>query len=135
MLEEIREVKRIGYKYVYFIDELFNRDSADLRQLLNGLTEIGIAWGCQCHPDTMTAELLAAMKLARCENIEYGLETLSPELSRDIKKLLNPDGSLTIINSTAEESGKIHAFIGSEEFDREEMIAAFDKKLYRKRRS
>ena len=86
VLEEAAQLKKAGYGYIYFIDELFNRDSDELRELLEGLTELGIGWGCQCRPDIMTPELLDLMKGAGCADIEYGLETLSPKLSKGMQK-------------------------------------------------
>jgi anaerobic magnesium-protoporphyrin IX monomethyl ester cyclase len=102
VIAEVKAVKSLGYQYIYFIDELFNRDSQDLRKLLTSLAELGIAWGCQCRPDIMKPDLLKSMKEAGCEDIEYGLETLNPEISKSMKKNMNNERSLISINATAE---------------------------------
>lgn len=101
VLEEIRELGNQGYQYIYFIDELFNYDAQSLRELINGLKEIGVAWGCQCRPDIMTPDLLILMKDAGCVDIEYGLESLNPKASKFMGKQINKDHSLVNINSTA----------------------------------
>jgi radical SAM superfamily enzyme YgiQ (UPF0313 family) len=102
VLEEIKELKTQGYQYIYFIDELFNYDTQNLRLLLNGLTEIEISWGCQCRPDIITQGLLELMNNAGCIDIEYGLETLNQKTSIIMSKNINEDRSLININSTAE---------------------------------
>ncbi|MCJ7443253.1 MAG: radical SAM protein [Methanotrichaceae archaeon] len=101
VIEEIEELKNLGYRYIYFIDELFNRDSKSLRKLLEELKKVGIAWGCQCRPDIMTPDLLLLMKNAGCYTIEYGLESLSQKISQSMKKGMDREKSLDSINLTA----------------------------------
>jgi radical SAM superfamily enzyme YgiQ (UPF0313 family) len=102
VLDEIKELKVQGYRYIYFIDELFNYDTQNLRELLHGLEEIEIEWGCQCRSDIIAQDLLVLMNNAGCVDIEYGLETLNLNTSKIMSKHINKDRSLININSTAE---------------------------------
>jgi anaerobic magnesium-protoporphyrin IX monomethyl ester cyclase len=110
VLDEIKDLKNQGYQYIYFIDELFNYDTQELRDLLKGLEEIKIGWGSQCRPDIITRELLVLMKNAGCVDIEYGLETLNQKASEFMSKNRNKDLCLSNINLTAEFGIRTTAF-------------------------
>lgn len=111
VLNEINQLKKQGVQHIYFIDELFNYDSIELRQFLSELKNLKIKWSCQCRPDIMNMELLTQMKKAGCESIEYGLETLSTKLNKNLKKSLDVGHFFSIIENTIKLEIKTSLFL------------------------
>ena len=69
-----------------FRDDTFSADRLRVRALCAALARDtpGFLWTCQSRVDTLDAETLLAMKQAGCEQIQLGVESLSP----DAQKLL-----------------------------------------------
>lgn len=104
--KEILEVKKRGIRYIYFIDEIFNIDSDDWRKLLAILKRENMYFGCQARPDIMTYEQIDLLKESGCIYIEYGVESLSEEVLKAIKKNLNLDHVKKVIVYSYQVFGK-----------------------------
>ncbi|MEW2121721.1 radical SAM protein [Streptomyces sp. NPDC005474] len=70
-----------------FCDEMIARD-------------VGVTWGCSTRTDVIDAELLQKMGAAGCEEIYYGIESGSPKMQRWIKKNLDLDQCLKVVQAT-----------------------------------
>lgn len=98
VIQEISHIKeQYGIKYYFFIDEIFNVDNDNFRELLHGLKKIGIQYGCQCRPDVMTKEMIDLMSESGCVYIEYGLESINKETREMLDKNLNIKKVVSII--------------------------------------
>lgn len=112
MEQEIIEVKKSGIKYIYFIDEIFNIETDEWRELLAILKREKMVFGCQARPDTMTYEMIDAMKDAGCVYIEYGVESFSEDVLHAIKKSLDKKRLLRVIAYTYQAIGKENVELG-----------------------
>ncbi|MBU1975397.1 MAG: radical SAM protein [Nanoarchaeota archaeon] len=83
---ELDYISDNGGTYVYFIDEIFNMPSANLKGLLDLLRSKGIAFGNQSRPDLMTEDLVRLMADSGCIYIEYGVEVQDERVAENIKK-------------------------------------------------
>jgi len=52
---------------------------------------LDVAWSCTSRPDNMTEELAQAMFLAGCDQVFFGIESMSPERQRWTGKRCKPD--------------------------------------------
>jgi radical SAM superfamily enzyme YgiQ (UPF0313 family) len=111
VIGELRQLKEMGYEYVYFIDELFNNPTKELIEFLEELKKIGIKFGCECRPDIMKKEIVDKMKEAGCVLIEYGVESFNPEIRKKLRKNINFENVMDIVNYTVNTGIKTMLFL------------------------
>ncbi|MFH1903478.1 MAG: radical SAM protein [Candidatus Omnitrophota bacterium] len=101
--QELRRLKEeFGVKYVYFIDETFgylNNWTYDLCRKIKGL---GLKWSCQSNLHTLAPELIAEMAGAGCVSIEFGLESGSAQVLKNIHKNLDREKTMATIEKCVE---------------------------------
>lgn len=110
--KEIIAVKALGIRYIYFIDEIFNIDNSEWRELLFILKREEMYFGCQARPDIMTYEMISLMKDAGCVYIEYGVESFSEEVLGAINKSLDKQKLLRILAFSYQQFGKENVELG-----------------------
>ena len=89
VVAEIRHLMREhGLIYFGFRDDTFTAQRERVRALCTALAAgtPGILWSCQSRVDTLDAKTLLAMKLAGCEQIQIGVETLDPQAQKLLGK-------------------------------------------------
>jgi radical SAM superfamily enzyme YgiQ (UPF0313 family) len=88
VLLELEYLQGLGYKEVFFRDELFTVMPRRVRDICEGILERGIdvTWICSVKIGTVDPELLALMKRAGCHMIRIGVESGSQELLDNVKK-------------------------------------------------
>ena len=86
MIREIRHAKSFGVTFFFFIDEIFNLPTPQLKEFLKKLRKEGIEFSCQCRLDVMNTELLQLMADAGCIHIEWGLESHDKDVLRGMNK-------------------------------------------------
>ncbi|MBN1792097.1 radical SAM protein [Candidatus Woesearchaeota archaeon] len=89
MEKELAYVADNGGTYLYFIDEIFNMPSAELKALLSLLKKHGIKFGNQSRPDMMTKDMVMQFADSGCIYIEYGVEAEDERVASKIKKNVN----------------------------------------------
>jgi radical SAM superfamily enzyme YgiQ (UPF0313 family) len=88
----ISELKYLVDNYkvdgIWFIDDTFTVDYKWVMQFCERLkTEnLNIKWGCQCRVNTVTEEVLTAMKDAGCVQLDFGVESGSERILNVLKK-------------------------------------------------
>lgn len=97
---ELDYVVEKGGKYIYFIDELFNKPSERLYSLLDQLKERNLSFGNQSRPDIMTKKLIKKMAESGCIYIEYGLESENQRIASSIGKNINQSKVKRIVEIT-----------------------------------
>lgn len=99
VLGEIRTALKLGYKEIFFRDEVFTENRERTIELCRAIlaTRLRFSWRAMTRVALVDAELLALMKQAGCYQISYGFETSSAEVLR-----LNKKGqSLKMASATA----------------------------------
>ncbi len=112
MRKEVKILKDMGIKYLFFIDEIFNIESDDLSCLLDTLAEEELLFGCQARPDYMTYELITKFKKSGCIYIEYGIESFSEEVLKKINKNIDINMVKKVLLYTYQIIGKENTMLG-----------------------
>jgi radical SAM superfamily enzyme YgiQ (UPF0313 family) len=89
VLEEIFHLHRTyGTTHFHFVDDAMSMDKARVKQICEALIQSGhkITWSMMTRIDSVSEELLALVSRAGCVQIEYGVESGSPETLRKIHK-------------------------------------------------
>ena len=76
IIEELKELKRLGYKYIYFSDQTFFQSKAITKQVLSWMVEsnYGISWMCFSRVDVLNESEIKLMKKSGCNLIMFGVE-------------------------------------------------------------
>lgn len=100
-------LKRYKINLIDIYDELLSHDKERVYELCKRLKQLfkglpwEVKWSCQLRVDTVTEELVQAMKEAGCYLISLGLESYSPEVLASMNKRITPqqiDNALRIIH-------------------------------------
>lgn len=87
VIEELKELKRLGVKEIYFGDFTFTANQARVQELCRLMIEhdFGFDWSC-CARVNVCDETLKLMKKAGCFLVFYGVETLEDRLLLEMRK-------------------------------------------------
>ncbi len=94
VISEIRYLMRtFGFLYFGFRDDTFAARRSRLAELCHALqSQIpGILWNCQSRVDTVDQERLLLMKKAGCEQLQFGIESMAPEVLTVLGKRVEAD--------------------------------------------
>lgn len=88
VLEELRYVRRLGYRRLYLRDATANGKRAHFLELLRAWAreDLGLAWNAFCTFQPFDAELARAMAAAGCAVVQFGVETGSAALRAETGK-------------------------------------------------
>jgi len=86
VIEEVRQVRSLGYRSIYFIDLEFCLDRERTLKLCAGLRRVGITWCCQTRVDDVDEEMLRQMAVSGCRLIHFGVESGAPAIRERVKK-------------------------------------------------
>jgi hypothetical protein len=92
VLEELRALKRLGVREIFFIDQTFGVKAERTLELCRAMSAPGLrfSWSCFSRGDVTTPELLRAMAQAGCHTIIYGVESGSAAVLAAYKKNAEP---------------------------------------------
>jgi len=93
MVREIRTIRdRYGLIYFSIRDDTFTVRRERVLEFCRLLEEAGvhIMWNCQSRVNAVDEEMLAAMKRAGCECIQFGVESGSPQMLKALGKRITP---------------------------------------------
>ena len=89
VIEEIQLLKKnYNIDGMWFVDDTFSLDKEWVLKFCNLLTnsKLKLKWACHVRADTLSEELLSAMKKAGCVQVELGVESGSDKVLKAIKK-------------------------------------------------
>jgi radical SAM superfamily enzyme YgiQ (UPF0313 family) len=102
LLQEASELNRLyGASCFNFLHDLFTLDRNRLRRFCHRLIgeKRSWRWSCSARVDCLDAELLQLMAESGCEGIFFGVETGSPRMQKVIRKNLNLENALPVIDA------------------------------------
>lgn len=75
--KEMKTMKKIGIREIFFIDSTFNADSAFVNTVLDMMIkkDFRFTWSAQIHSFNVTPALIRKMKKAGCHTIQIGVES------------------------------------------------------------
>jgi radical SAM superfamily enzyme YgiQ (UPF0313 family) len=89
ILAEIRTLVHVfGVSYLYFVDDIFNYPPAFASELCRAMAaeKLPVNWSAFINPDFITEELMAEMLAAGCDAVEFGSDSGSPQMLKNLHK-------------------------------------------------
>jgi radical SAM superfamily enzyme YgiQ (UPF0313 family) len=89
ILAEIRTlVDQFGVSYLYFVDDIFNFPTDFASQLCRAMAaeKLPVNWSAFINPDFITPRLLNEMIAAGCDAVEFGSDSGSPTMLKNLCK-------------------------------------------------
>lgn len=89
VLTEIRTlVNDHGVSYLYFVDDIFNYPPEFASKLCRAMKEssLPVNWSAFINPDFITEKLLEEMLAAGCDAVEFGSDSGSPQMLKNLHK-------------------------------------------------
>jgi len=88
VIEEILYLKDLGFKEIFFRDELFTLDRQRVSDICQKMIDLKIimSWICSVKASTATEDMLRIMKEAGCRLIRIGVESGNQEILNNVKK-------------------------------------------------
>jgi radical SAM superfamily enzyme YgiQ (UPF0313 family) len=88
MIAELEEIKKLGYKEVFFRDEIFTVSKKRTIELCEEMIrrKLNLSWICSARIGSVDKEMMILMKKAGCHMIRFGVESGSQKILDNIKK-------------------------------------------------
>jgi len=94
ILAEIRSlVHDFGVSYLYFVDDIFNYPPDFAGKLCRAMAaeRLPVNWSAFINPDFITDELMECMLAAGCDAVEFGSDSGSPQMLKNLRKSFTVD--------------------------------------------
>lgn len=88
VLEELEIIQKLGYREVFFRDEIFTVSQERTIGICEGILKkkIDISWICSARVGSVSKEMMGLMKKAGCHMLRFGVESGVQEILDNIKK-------------------------------------------------
>ncbi len=130
VVEEIEELVAMGVDDLFFVDDTITINKKNLLKICELIVERGIKinYKISARVDTVTPELLAALKRSGCYRIHYGIESATPRHLAYLQKGQTPEKVERACKWTRQAGIGFFAYmmIGIPHETREEMMATVD---------
>ena len=92
VIEELRQMKESGYRYIYFLDDTFTFKKKRILKLLERMREekMNFEWACETRLNCLDEDILAAMKKSGCVRLKVGIESGNMRILNMIDKGITP---------------------------------------------
>lgn len=113
VLEELRIIKSLGYKEVFFRDEIFTASKERLEKICYGMIEekMDLSWICSARVGSIDKEMMELMKEAGCHMVRLGVESGSQKILNNIKKGITVEKTRELFRWTHEVGMDTHAHL------------------------
>lgn len=94
IIAELRElVEKYGVSYIYFVDDIFNYPPDFAERLCSAIIDVRLRlnWSAFINPAFMTPSLLEVMQKAGCDAMEFGTDSGSPVMLKNLGKSFTVD--------------------------------------------
>ncbi|HHT9118716.1 MAG TPA: B12-binding domain-containing radical SAM protein, partial [Candidatus Hypogeohydataceae bacterium YC38] len=113
VLREMEEVASLGYKEVFFRDEIFTASKRRVMEICQGIKErkIDITWICSARIGSIDLNMMKAMKEAGCHMIRLGVESGVQELLDNVHKGITVEQTRRTLKWAHEVGLDVHAHL------------------------
>jgi len=116
VIEELKWVKKLGYREVLFNDPRLTVDAQWANELMDQMiaNKIDLTWSCNDHATggiSRDPELLKKMKRAGCHQIRLGLESANLEILKNVRKGVTPEQIRRVAAMIKKDGMKIVLFL------------------------
>lgn len=91
VVDELEQLERLGARYVFFVDSVFNSSVAHVTEICEAIVRRGLrlGWCCFLRPKGLTREQMGLMRRAGLRHIEFGADSLSDSVLAEYGKQLD----------------------------------------------
>jgi len=93
IIKELKNIKKLGYSQINFVDDTFTANISRLLELLDKIKSLTISWTCESRVDVMAGsrglEVAKEMANAGCFSLQFGIESGSQDLLNKVRKGTN----------------------------------------------
>lgn len=129
VLDEMEYCQSLGYKEIFFRDELFTASKKRVLDICKGIKErnLDITWICSSRVNNVDPEMLAIMKDAGCHMIRFGVESGVQEILDNVRKDITVEETVQCFRWCNEigMDTQAHCMIGSPGETRETVETSF----------
>ena len=86
VMEEIDQIRQLGYDHLWIADDNFTLDLAYLREFCRRMTGQKMGWSCLSRVSKIDDQITQMMKAAGCQRVYLGLETGNDQTLKLMKK-------------------------------------------------
>jgi radical SAM superfamily enzyme YgiQ (UPF0313 family) len=110
--EEIKSLRRMGIRWIEFVDDTFAIDKEYTNQLCDSMIQNcpGTLWDCETRADLVDEELLVHMKKAGCRSIYLGIESGDDGILRKLRKGITVEKAISAANLIRKHGIRLTAF-------------------------
>ncbi len=111
VLQEMEECQDLGYKEIFFRDELFTASKRRVKEICEGILEknLDLTWICSSRVNNVDADMLALMKRSGCHMIRFGVESGVQQILDNVRKNITVDQTRTAFRLCHEVGIDTHA--------------------------
>jgi len=94
IIHEMRElVENFGTEYIYFVDDIFNYPMDFAESLCKAIiaAKLNLSWSAFINPGFISPGLIRLMVEAGCDAMEFGTDSGSPTMLRNLGKSFSPE--------------------------------------------
>lgn len=111
VLEEIDQVRQLGYDSLWIADDNFTLDLAYLRKFCQRMAGQGITWSCLSRVTGLDIETVRLMKSAGCRRVYLGLESGSQETLQLMNKKASVQEGINAVHLFHDAGIEVAAFL------------------------
>ena len=111
VLEEIEQIRRLGYDSLWIADDNFTLDLAYLRKFCRRMAGRGITWSCLSRVTGLDTETVHLMKEAGCRRVYLGLESGSQATLRLMNKKASVEEGINAVHLFHAAGVEVAAFL------------------------
>jgi anaerobic magnesium-protoporphyrin IX monomethyl ester cyclase len=99
VVDELAYLSTLGFPQINIADDLFTAKKSHCLSICEEIThrQLNIKWSSFARVDTVSAEVLAAMRTAGCSTVSFGVESANAEMLKRIKKGITVEKAINAI--------------------------------------
>jgi radical SAM superfamily enzyme YgiQ (UPF0313 family) len=88
VVDEMADLNRLGFHQINVADDLFTANARHCMSVCEEIIrrDLKVSWTAFARVDTVTVDILSAMRRAGCHTVSFGVESGNPEMLKRIKK-------------------------------------------------
>jgi len=110
IVEEMRSYQRLGAKYVFIVDSVFNTSRSHVTRICEAIlqADLHLSWGCFMSPHGLSLQLLQLARKAGLTHIEFGSDSFCDSVLKRYGKHFS-FADIEASTQMAQEAGIYHA--------------------------
>jgi anaerobic magnesium-protoporphyrin IX monomethyl ester cyclase len=112
IVKEIKEVLELGYKRIWFSDDVFTLNKKRIIGLCNEIKDQGLVfeWDCLCRVDNVDSPMFGKMREAGCRRVFFGVESGNDHILKIMGKTFTVEDARSAIRSAKEAGIEVGTF-------------------------